>query len=54
MSEIRDLIVEIKKIKASKTVCTCKTVKAETRKLGSELTTEMDNDIAKYGNTIGK
>lgn len=54
MSEIQDLIKEIKKIKRGKTVCTFKTIQCVERALESELTTEMDNDIDKYGNTIGK
>ena len=48
MSEIQDLIKEIKKIKRGKTVWSSKTVKAETRKLRSEWTTEMAYDISQY------
>jgi len=48
MSEIRDLIKEIKRIKRGKTVWSSKTVKAETRQLRTTWTTEMANDIAKF------
>ena len=48
MSEIRDLIKEIKRIKRGKTVWSSKTVQAGTRKLRAEWTTEMANDIAKF------
>ena len=48
MSEIRDLIKEIKKIKRSKTVWSSKTIKAETRQLRTTWTTEMAYDIAKF------
>ena len=47
-NDISDLIKEIKKIKRGKTVWSSKTVKAETRKLRSEWTTEMANDISQY------
>ena len=47
-NDIRDLIKEIKKIKRGKTVWSSKTVQAGTRKLRSEWTTEMANDIAKF------
>jgi hypothetical protein len=48
MSEIRDLIKEIKKLKRERYLWSSKTIKAETRKLRSEWTTEMANDIAKF------
>jgi hypothetical protein len=48
MSEIRDLIKEIKKIKRGKTVWSSKTIKAETRQLRTTWTTEMAYDIAKF------
>ena len=47
-NDISDLIKEIKKIKRGKTIWSSKTVKAETRKLRSEWTTEMANDISQY------
>ena len=47
-NDISDLIKEIKKIKRGRTIWSSKTVKAETRKLRSEWTTEMANDIAKF------
>jgi len=47
-NDIRDLIKEIKKIKKGKTIWSSKTVQAGTRKLRSEWTTEMANDIAKF------
>ena len=47
-NDISDLIKEIKKIKRGKTIWSSKTVKAETRKLRSEWTTEMAYDIAQY------
>jgi hypothetical protein len=48
MSEIKDLIKEIKKIKSGRTVWSSKTVQAETREIRSEWTTEMSYDIAQY------
>jgi hypothetical protein len=48
MSEIKDLIKEIKKIKRGKTVWSSKTVQTETREIRSEWTTEMSYDIAQY------
>ena len=47
-NDISDLIKEIKKIKRGKTILSSKTVKAETRKLRSEWTTEMAYDISQY------
>ena len=47
-NDISDLIKEIKKIKRGKTVLSSKTVQAGTRKLRSEWTTEMANDISQY------
>ena len=47
-NDISDLIKEIKKIKKGKTIWSSKTVQAGTRKLRSEWTTEMANDIAKF------
>ena len=47
-NDISDLIKEIKKIKKGKTILSSKTVQAGTRKLRSEWTTEMANDIAKF------
>ena len=47
-NDIRDLIKEIKKIKRGRTIWSSKTVQAGTRKLRSEWTTEMANDIAKF------
>jgi len=48
MSEITDLIKEIKKIKSGRTVWSSKTVQVGTRALRSEWTVEMAYDIAKF------
>ena len=48
MSEIKDLIKEIKKIKSGRTVWSSKTIKAETRKLRSEWTRDMSYDLSQY------
>ena len=47
-SNIKDLIKEIKRLKNSKTVWSTRTVQAKTRKLKTEWTTEMANDISQY------
>ena len=47
-NDISYLIKEIKKIKKGKTILSSKTVQAGTRKLRSEWTTEMANDISQY------
>jgi len=47
-SNIKDLIKEIKRLKNSKTVWSTRTVQAKTRKLKTELTTEMAYDISQY------
>jgi hypothetical protein len=48
MSEIKDLIKEIKKIKRGRTVWSSKTVQAQTRALRSEWTPEMTHDLSQY------
>ena len=48
MSEIQDLIKEIKKIKKGKTVWSSKTVHAGTKSLRSEWTVEMSYDLSQY------
>ena len=48
MSEITDLIKEIKKIKSGRTVWSSKTVQAGTKSLRSEWTVEMAYDIDKF------
>ena len=47
-SSIKDLIKEIKRLKDSQTVWSTRTVQAKTRKLKTEWTTEMAQEISQY------
>jgi hypothetical protein len=47
-SSIKDLIKEIKRLKDSQTVWSTRTVQAKTRKLKTEWTSEMAQEISQY------